>query len=216
MTIGVFDSGVGGLSVANAIEAAMPDHDILYLQDKKNVPYGMKTPEELLKLVVPILHSMVEDGCSVIVIACNSVSTTILNELRRVVQAEIIEVEPLLGQAAALTKSKVIAVCATPATLGSPRYKQLRSEHAANMTVLEPDCSEWAYLIETDRIDRTIIKNHIANVCQQGADVIVLGCTHYHWIEGDIREVANKFNAHVIQPEKDIIARLRVAIERHG
>lgn len=216
MKIGVFDSGVGGLSVANAIEQELYEHEVIYRQDKQNLPYGTKSREELIKLVYPILRLMEYQGCEIIIIACNTVTTTILEYLQAVLKVTLIGVEPMVKPASRLTKSKIIAVCATPATLGSERYRQIIKEHASDIVILEPDCSEWAYMIEQDRIDRKIIRNHISNVCEQGADVIVLGCTHYHWIEKDVRAVAEEYGAEVLQPEQAIIKNLKKVLGQLG
>ncbi len=167
-------------------------------------------------LVYPILRMMEWEGCEVIVIACNSVSTTIIERLKTALSVNVIGVEPMVEHASQLTKSKVIAVCATPTTLSSARYRQLLKDHATDLVVIEPDCSEWAYMIEQDNIDREIIRSHIRDACEQGADAVVLGCTHYHWIEKDVRSVADLFGAHVLQPEKKIIEELKQAILQLG
>lgn len=213
MKIGVFDSGVGGLSVVNAIKQALPMHEILYREDKKNIPYGTKTPSELEDLVLPILQHMVDDDCQVIVIACNTVTTTIIGSLRKKLTVPIIGMEPMIKPAAAITKSNVVAVCATPTTLASSRYAQLKKEHAHGITVLEPDCSDWAYLIENKQIDQKHIDTLIDEVCARGADVIVLGCTHYHWIE-EIIVAAAKNRAVVMQPELPVIKELTRVISQ--
>lgn len=208
MKIGVFDSGVGGLSIVNAIKSALPDAEVIYVEDRKNVPYGNKTPEELYKLVLPILNTLSNSGCDVIVVACNSVSTTIIDKLRAQLSTPLIGVEPMLEKAVSLTKTGVVTVCATPITLKSSRYADLKHQFSGNNRFLEPDCSQWAYLIETDQIDRFIIRGIIEDVLQQKSDVIVLGCTHYHWIEKDIKEIVGNL-AIVIQPEEQIVKTLR-------
>jgi glutamate racemase len=102
----------------------------------------------------------------------------------------------------------VIAVCATPATLKSERYQWLKDEFAKGVTVIEPDCSDWAKMIEDNDIDRQQVHDRIDQACQAGADVIVLGCTHYHWIEDIIqREAAGR--ATVIQPEAAVAEQLK-------
>jgi len=214
MTIGVFDSGVGGKSVALALEQNFPQHRIHYVEDKKNIPYGKKSPEQLLSLVQPIIDIMVSDGCNLIVIACNSVTTTIIDQIRSSVSIPIIGVEPMIADASSRTKSGIIAVCATPTTLKSLRYRQLLEQYASHMVVLEPDCSEWASMIEQNQIDHAIIRNHIHDVCQQGADVIVLGCTHYHWIEDQIRSVTQNYNCQILQPEQNIINEVKLTLEQ--
>lgn len=205
--IGVFDSGIGGLSVANAITEAMPEHSVIFKNDTAHMPYANKSSDELLTLVTPILDSLVSEGCEVIVIACNTVTTTIIPELRERIKVPLIGMEPMVKPASELTKSKVIAVCATPTTLASERYKELKQTYAEGITVLEPDCSNWSYLIETDQIDRQAIAATTDEVCSKGADVIVLGCTHYHWIEDLIKE-ASKSKATVLQPEQPVVAQL--------
>jgi glutamate racemase len=206
--IGVFDSGVGGAGVAHAIQLALPDAEIMLCQDTQNVPYGTKTPELLLTLVKPILRTMADAGCQIIVIACNTVSTTIINQLRAEIPIPLLETVPMVKPAALLTKSKVIAVCATPTTLKSQRYNWLKETYTQGITVLEPDCSDWSILIETKQMDEQKIEVEIREVLDKNADVIVLGCTHYHWIENEIKAIA-KGRAQVLQPEDAIIKRLR-------
>jgi glutamate racemase len=211
--IGVFDSGIGGLSVANAIEKTYPRHEIIYVNDRKNVPYGSKTPEVLLGLVTPILQKLVADGCEVIVIACNTITTTLITQLREIIRVPLIGIEPMVKPAAEHTKTGVIAVCATPATLASERYKWLVSTYAADKTIIEPDCSQWSYMIEHNKVNDVYIAAQVDDMCNVGADVIVLGCTHYHWIEEKIRSMAAG-RAEIIQPEQAIIRQLQRILER--
>lgn len=213
MKIGIFDSGVGGLSVANAIQKAFHDHEILLREDSNNLPYGNKAPAVILELVKPIIQELIDEGCDCIVIACNTVSTTLITELRELFPIPLIAVEPMVKPAAEQTKTKIIAVCATPTTLGSKRYKFLKDECAANVKVLEPDCHDWASMIQEDKVNHQIIAERIGEVLNQGADVIVLGCTHYHWIEEDIIKLAAG-RAVVIQPEQAIIKRLKTILEQ--
>ncbi len=211
--IGVFDSGVGGLSVVHAIEKALPDIEVVYAEDSKNIPYGTKTPDQLLDLVVPILNSLVKQGCQIIVVACNTVTTTLIEDLRRVIGVPLIGMEPMVKPAAQISESGVIAVCATPTTLSSKRYAWLKANFAAGIKVIEPDCSKWASMIESQLVDREVIISQVKSACEQGADVIVLGCTHYHWIEELIKETVDGM-ATVLQPEVPVIARLKQVLEQ--
>jgi glutamate racemase len=215
MKIGVFDSGVGGLSVANALAAALPEHQILLREDKQNLPYGTKTSEQLLALVSPILEEMVEAGCDIIVIACNTVTTNIIAELQVRCTVQLIGVEPMVKVATELTKKGHIAVFATPATLKSSRYAWLKSEYCENISVIEPDCSNWAAMVEANQINKKQIKDTVLLSVKAGADVLVLGCTHYHWIEDVINEAAGPGNK-VIQPEQAIVRQVqRVIAQLH-
>ncbi|RFC41053.1 MAG: glutamate racemase [Candidatus Nitrotoga sp. CP45] len=210
--IGVFDSGVGGLSVAKAIEKALPNIEVVFANDPEHVPYGSKSPEEVLKYIVPILEDLVKQGCDVVVIACNTVTTTLIKQLRDTFTVPLIGMEPMVKVAAAQTKSGIVAMCATPATLASERYEWLKKTYADNISVIEPDCSEWSKMIEASDIDREFIAKQVNDVCEQKADVIVLGCTHYHWIEEDIRAIAAG-RALVLQPEQPVIRRLVRVLE---
>lgn len=206
--IGVFDSGVGGQSVVAAIKKAIPGAEVIFADDKENLPYGTKTPEQLLELVTPKLKKLEQQGCEAIVIACNSVTTTIISELRERINTPLVGMEPMVKPAAQQTKTGVIAVCATPATLASKRYAELKEQHAEGKTVLEPDCSGWAEMVENKQVDRSKIQSTTKDLCEQNADVIVLGCTHYHWIEDLIKETAGS-RAQVIQPEEPVISQLK-------
>ena len=194
--------------MANAIKKALPEHEVLLREDKEHVPYGTKPIEQVHGFVLPNLQSMVDDGCEVIVIACNTVTTTLINQLRQELTVPLVGIEPMVKPAAAITKSGVIAVCATPATLASERYAWLKSEYAQGIAVVEPDCSDWSAMIETNQIDRQKITQRIGEALNQSADVIVLGCTHYHWIEDLIsQQVVGR--AEVLQPEQAAVARLQ-------
>lgn len=208
MKIGVFDSGVGGQSMAAAIRRAFPDYRVEVVEDAKNLPYGTKSPEQLLQLTRPILQKMAR-RCDVIVIACNTLTTNCIEELRKQVPVPLVGLEPMVKPAAKLTDTGVIAVCATPATLASKRYLYLKKTYATahKIRIIEPDCSRWAQLIQDKGLDRTTIGEPIDQACKQQADVIVLGCTHYHWIEELVREVAGG-RAIVIQPEQAVVKQL--------
>ena len=119
----------------------------------------------------------------------------------------------MIKPAAALTASKIIAVCATPTTLASDRYKWLKNKYAKDIKILEPDCGDWSAMIENNQIDQQKIEARINGVLKDGADVIVLACTHYHWIEEEITALAGD-RAKVLQPEQAIIGQLKRVLEQ--
>jgi glutamate racemase len=206
--IGVFDSGVGGLSVVNAIQKELPGLEIVYKDDKQHVPYGTRGIDEIHRFIRPIFQEFVDEGCQAVVVACNTVTTNLITELRQEFKLPMVGMEPMVKPAAAASKTGVIAVCATPRTLASQRYKWLKEEYAKNVQVLEPDCSGWALMIENNSIDRDKVAVSIRKVIAAGADQIVLGCTHYHWIEEIIKDIAAG-KAEVIQPEAPVIRQLK-------
>ncbi len=211
--IGVFDSGIGGLSVAKAIERSLPGVEVVFRNDHEHMPYGDKPPAVVLGYVVPILQMLVDQGCSVIVIACNTVTTHHIATLRRRISVPLVGIEPMVKPAVQHTEIGIIAVCATPATLASKRYAWLKEAYAGETRVIEPDCSRWAYMIEHDAVNEAMIKRQVDAMCTAGVDVIVLGCTHYHWIEDLIRKLAAG-RAIVIQPEEAVISRLKAVITK--
>lgn len=209
MKIGVFDSGIGGLSVARAIETALPLAEVIFATDPAHFPYATKTPDEIWGGIVPIFQGLIDQQCDAIVVACNTVSTTLIARLRQQFPSTpFVALEPMVKPAAQLSTSKVICVCATPTTLASERYAELKQQFAANVTVLEPDCSDWSRLIEHSEMNEQHIQETIEPALQAGADVIVLGCTHYHWIEQEIRNLAGAA-VEILQPEQAVISQLR-------
>lgn len=194
--------------MVNAIKKELPDLEIVLKEDKQHVPYGARDIEEIYGFVKPIFESFIEENCQVIVVACNTVTTNLIARLRVELPIPLVGMEPAIKPAAEASRSKIITVCATPRTLSSNRYAWLKSQFAQGVKVLEPDCSDWALMIENNRVDREKIAKIIENSIDSGADEIVLGCTHFHWIEKLIKEIAFE-RAEVIQPETPGIAQLK-------
>ena len=209
MKIGVFDSGIGGLSVAKAIEQGIPDANVLFVHDTPNhFPYATKTADEIYSFIVPVFESLVRADCDVIVVACNTVSTMFITQLREAFDVPMVAIEPMVKPAAALTKTGKVIVCATPHTLASERYAWLKKAYGKACIFVEPDCTHWSYLIEHNRMHEAQLQEEIEPALAQGADVIVLACTHYHWIEDHLKAIA-KGRAEVIQPETAIVAQVK-------
>lgn len=209
MKLGVFDSGIGGEAVAAALQETLPAADIIIVNDKSNVPYGDKSTDQVIRLTEAALQPLLSAACDIIILACNTATAAAIETLRsRYPTQKFIGIEPMIKTAASLTRSNTIAVCATPATLGSRRYHQLIQTYGAHLDIIEPDCSQWAYLIENSQLNRTHVEQTIQEICRRGADVIVLGCTHYHWIKDLIIQVAAG-RAEVIEPSEAIGRRVQ-------
>jgi glutamate racemase len=212
--IGVFDSGIGGLSVANAIEARLPGHEVIFRNDAEHVPYGSRPLQEIYDLCEPIVGRLIEgDGADVVVIACNTVTTNLIGRLRARFATPLVGMEPSVKPAAEATRTGTITVCATPRTLESERYAWLKATYAPGIEVLEPDCSDWSAMIEANRINEEHIAEIVEASIAAGSDQIVLGCTHYHWIEDAIRGCAGT-RAVVLQPEQPVIEQLERVLGR--
>lgn len=209
MHIGVFDSGIGGEAVARDLSKAFPDAKISIANDHEHVPYGTRPGEEIIQLTNTAVQPLLDANCDVIVIACNTATAVAIETLRAQYPSQkFIGLEPMVKPAPSLSKSGVIAICATPATLTSERYNRAKQLYAPGVTIIEPDCSDWAKLIEDNTMNQLLIADDIKECLDAGADVIVLGCTHYHWIKEDILElVGNK--AVVLEPTDAIVERIK-------
>ena len=209
MRIGVFDSGIGGEAVAERLRREFPHADIMSVSDREHVPYGSRPADEIVRLTEAAITPLLKSACDVIVIACNTATAVAIGTLRRRHPAQpFIGLEPMLKPAAALTKSGTIAVFATPATLASPRYLKAKAEYAAVVRVIEADTSDWAAMIEDGAVERQRIDAVVRDCVEHDADVIVLGCTHYHWIKHEIVETAGN-DAVVLEPSEAIARRVR-------
>lgn len=202
MKLGVFDSGIGGKAIAESLRQHFPDAIITAIDDHEHLPYGDKTSDEIRALTDTAIQPLI--GNDIIVIACNSATAAAIDWLRaKYPTQKFVGIEPMIKPAAAATKAGIIAVCATPATLTSERYRNLKRAYASNITVIEPDCSTWAKMIEDNNINEIIISKQIEDTIAQGADVIVLGCTHYHWIDKLVSKIAAG-RAQIFEPSKAI------------
>lgn len=191
--IGVFDSGLGGLSVLNALVAALPHADFIYFADSANSPYGNKSEAFIQSRVLAIGEYLADSGCTMIVVACNTATVAAIQALRtRHPSIAIVGVEPGIKPAALSSVSRKIAVLATEATAKSERLAHLIATHAQAVSVDIVACPGWATLVEQCHLnDSNLSKDAAARLLpllESGVDRIVLGCTHY------------SFLTHVLQP----------------
>ena len=213
MKLGVFDSGIGGEAVALALQKTFPAAAIITVNDTPNVPYGSKSPETVRELTDVAIGPLLAQHCDVIILACNTATAHAIEFLReKYPQQKFIGIEPMIKTAAAATNTGMIAVCATPATLASERYKTLLAAHGQHLTVIEPDCHDWAYRIEHNTLNEAHITEVIAPLLARDVDVIVLGCTHYHWIKEVIVRLANG-QAAVLEPSEAIGRRVKALLK---
>lgn len=185
--IGIFDSGLGGLSVLAAIADALPTADLTYLADTAHVPYGDKDDAFIRDRVLKIGQFLVDQGCSVIVVACNTATAAAVAELREALpDVPVIGIEPGVKPAAASTKTGRIAVLSTESTARSERLMRLIQQHAGRTQVDVLPCPGWATKVETLHLNdpdfAESARQLLAPILDAGADRIVLGCTHYAFL----------------------------------
>ncbi|WP_051208419.1 glutamate racemase [Saccharospirillum impatiens] len=180
--IGVFDSGIGGLTVLQWIRQRLPQADLLYLADQAFAPYGAKSSALLQQRCDCIADWLIAQGCTALVVACNTATAHCVDALRDRLAIDIIGVEPGIKPAALGTRSGAIGILATENTLASSRYQQLASRFNPNTRVVNQPCSGLADAIEqgpdSPQID-TILARCTTAMTAAGVDRVVLGCTHY-------------------------------------
>lgn len=185
--IGVFDSGIGGLSVLSAIARVLPHSDFIYVADTAHLPYGDKDDAFIRERVLRIGHYLVAQGCQQIVVACNTATAAALAALRESLPGVgVVGVEPGIKPAAAQSKSGRIAVLATPLTARSERLASLIQRHAGPVQVSIVPCPGWATKVETLQLaDPDFVETArrlLTPALDAGADHLVLGCTHYTFL----------------------------------
>jgi glutamate racemase len=190
-TIGVFDSGVGGLSVAREIRRVLPGESILYLADTAWCPYGGRPAEEIRDRALAIGRTLVERGAKLLVVACNTASAAALEALRTELDVPIVGVEPAVKPAALATRNRRVGVMATASTLGADRFSRLMREHAADVVVTSHACPGLVELVESGEVEGeradALLRPLLRPFRDAGVDTLVLGCTHYPFVAKSIR-----------------------------
>mgnify|MGYP000029697646 FL=1 len=198
--IGVFDSGVGGLSVYQHLRQLLPNERFIYYADTKNVPYGDKSGDEILLLTLQAVARLCKRGCKLIVIACNSASAYALTAIRQRCSVPVVGLVPAVKPACKLTQTKKIAVLATKATLNGYLLNEVINEVAIpnGVTVFkhfEPSLVPWVEQgmpIDSQVANLLIYQTHLW--AKAGVDVVVLGCTHYPFFKSFLQDEINKKN----------------------
>jgi glutamate racemase len=208
MKIGVFDSGIGGQTVATRLGELLPDAKIICVDDHQHVPYGSRTADEIMTLTDAAIQPLLRAICDAMVIACNTATTVAIEYLRKTYpDSNFVGIEPMVKPAAELTKSGIIAVLATPATLASTSFATLKKTWAKDIIIIEPDTDVWATLIEAGQSEDVPIEDMVFQLIGEGVDVIVLACTHYHWLK-ERAEMAAGVHAIVLEPSDSIGSRI--------
>ena len=192
--IGVFDSGFGGLSVLRALRAAMPEESFVYLGDSAFCPYGEKDDVTIDERVHLLVGKLVQLGCKAVVIACNTACAVAIGSLRARFAIPIVGLEPAVKPAARRSKSKKVAVLATPRTARGAKLHHLIEAHGSGVTVETIPAPGLVDLIESGHVDsretRYLLSNLLEGPLARGCDALVLGCTHYPFLAGTISEIA--------------------------
>ena len=191
--VGIFDSGIGGLSVAAEIRRALPAEDLIYIADTAHVPYGDKPLDDVRARSLAIGRHLQGAGAKLLVVACNTASGAALERLREVLSIPVVGLEPAVKTGVALTQNRKIGVMATSGTLKSDRFARLVRTHARGVEVVAQPCPGLADLIEEGHLEDQTLFTRLEELTQPlkraGVDTVVLGCTHYPFIAGPLARV---------------------------
>lgn len=215
--IGVFDSGVGGLSVLRALRAELPGQPLIYIADQAHVPYGSRPLEEVRAFSEGITRFLIDQGARLVVVACNAASAAALSSLRSTFPAiPFVGMEPAVKPAAENSASRVVAVLATPATFQGALYASVVERFANGVTLLQDTCPGLVAEIENgglkSRHTRRILAQTLEPMLAQGADTVVLGCTHYPFVIPLIEQIAGP-GVRVIDPAPAVARQARRMLE---
>jgi glutamate racemase len=216
--IGIFDSGIGGVSVLRAVRELLPTEDIVYFGDSANLPYGEKSMAEIKALSENVVQFLIAKGCRIIVIACNTASAAALKYLRdKYTSVTFIGMEPAVKPAAEQTQSGVVGVIATTATFQGELFASVVERFAQGVKVLHQPCPGLVQQIEAGELDtpetEKLLRGWIEPMLEQGIDTLVLGCTHYPFVTPLLKKIAGD-NVRIIVPAPAIARRVKSLLEQ--
>lgn len=220
--IGIFDSGIGGLSVLRHVHALLPDENLLYFADSGFAPYGEKSEAVIVARVLAIAEFLLRLQVKAIVVACNTATAAAIAALREhYPQLQVIGVEPGLKPAAALTSTGTVGVLATASTLASDKFLKLRQQvtEATQIEFLLQPCNGLAHQIEKGELNSRdtiqLVQRYVAPLVAQQADTLVLGCTHYPFVEHLIRDAAGP-QVRIVDTGEPVARQLERLLRQHA
>ena len=192
--IGLFDSGIGGISILEKLKQLLPNENFIYLADNRNCPYGSKSKKEIISLSKKNCEKLIELNCKIIIIACNTSTTNSIKKLREIICIPIIGIEPGLKPAIHYTKTKNIGILATEKTLGSKLFfETLNQNRIDDIHIHEQIGYELVNLIEEGSHSKQnlykILEKYLVPMINKKIDCLLLGCTHYNHIKDIIEEI---------------------------
>jgi len=215
--IGIFDSGIGGVSVLIAIRKLLPNEDIIYFGDNANLPYGEKSLAEVRGFCEQITNFLIQKRCKVIVIACNTASAAALKHLRQLhPETTFVGMEPAVKPAAEQTQSGVVGVLATTATFQGELFASVVDRFAKNVKVLHQPCPGLVQQIESGKLDsaetETMLRLWLQPMIESGIDSLVLACTHYPFVVPLLKKILGE-KVNVIDPAPAVAKQVKKVLE---
>lgn len=217
--IGIFDSGVGGTSIWKEVAKMLPHENTIYLADSANAPYGEKPREEILRLSIKNTELLLDRGCKMIIVACNTATTNAIDYLRLHYPVPFIGIEPAIKPAALHTKTKKVGVLATKGTLSSGLFHNTSKLFAEGITVLEQEGKGLVELIEAGKIQseemKKLLQGFLQPMLEQHIDCLVLGCTHYPYLIPVLKDILPQ-NITIIDSGEAVARQSKAVLERNN
>jgi glutamate racemase len=218
--IGIFDSGLGGLSVWQALHDALPYESLIYLGDGARCPYGSRSREEVLKFTEEAVERLLSEGCKMIVVACNTATAVAIKYLReKYTDIPFVGLEPAVKPAALTTKSGVIGVLATKRSLEGDHFRRAEERFGSEVTILKAVGEGFVEAVEENREHTpetvVLVRKAVLPLVEAGADKIVLGCTHYPFLRDEIASVAGD-GVEIIDSSEAVARRVISLLEENG
>lgn len=218
-SIGVFDSGVGGLSILDEALQQLPNYDYVYFADSANAPYGNKSAQWIAARSLQICNYLAKEGCDAIVVACNTATAEAIAAIRSQLNIPIIGVEPGIKPAAMQTQNGVVGVLATEATLKSDKFNALLATLPDDCEFIKQAGAGLVPLIEAGQIDtpemQSLLRNHLRPMQERGVDTLVLGCTHYPFLKKIIRGIVGD-SITLIDTSDAVVRQLARQLDQRG
>lgn len=216
--IGIFDSGVGGTSIWREIHLLLPHEHTIYLADSKNAPYGNRTKSEIIDFSIKNTELLIEKGCKLIVVACNTATTNAIKTLRENYTIPFIGIEPAIKPAALNTQTKAVGILATKGTLSSELFHKTTDLYSSGIKVIEQVGEGLVEMIESGDLNsealKTLLKNYLQPMIDAQIDYLVLGCTHYPYLIPLLLELLPK-HVKIIDSGEAVARQTKAILEKH-
>jgi glutamate racemase len=217
--IGVFDSGVGGISIWKEIHQLLPNESSIYLADSINAPYGQKGKQEIIDLCFKNTDLLLSKGCKLIIVACNTATTNAIKQLRATYNIPFIGIEPAIKPAALNSKTKSIGILATKGTLSSELFHNTSELYSENIKIIEQVGVGLVELIESGNIDSeeviNLLKKYLDPMIKENIDHLVLGCSHYPFLIPVIKKIIPK-NISIIDSGKAVAKQVEIILSKQN
>ena len=218
--IGIFDSGLGGISVWQALHDALPEESLIYLGDGARCPYGARALEEVRDFTFEAVERLLAEGCKMIVVACNTATAVAIKELRDCYpNIPFVGLEPAVKPAALTTKSGVIGVLATKRSLEGDHFRRAEEKYGAEVRILKAVGEGFVEAVENNEEQspetETLVRRVVEPLVEQGIDKLVLGCTHYPFLRSVIARVAGD-GVEIIDSSEAVARRVANLLDENG